>query len=66
MLGFLKLQGTTCGGVIQKVPTTYAQEAVDKQASIIVIINNIHLLKASVLYVKLHRERSYKHDSYPA
>jgi len=48
MLGFLKLQGTTCGVVIQKVPTTYAQVSVYKWVNITVIINHIRLLKASI------------------
>lgn len=48
MLGFLKLQGTTCGVVMPKVPTTYAQASVDKQVNIVAIINYIHLLKASI------------------
>jgi len=55
MLGFLRLQGTTYGVVIQKVPTTYAQDVVYKLANIIVITNNIHLLKASLLYAKLYQ-----------
>lgn len=65
MLGFFKLQDTTCGVVIQKVPTTYAQDTVSKQVSIIANVNHIHLLKASVSDEKLHLQHAYKYGSYP-